>query len=144
MLRDFVHTLDSALVTQTLKRFDISIPDKKHAFTLIEFQVITPDSIIWRFLINRTVYYLYAEDYVEGLKDVQNKISSYAVKDAKLDFIKVKQPKTFDDAEPRKTAVIYEEPENSNEMMQFAVDSGHDFVFLCSSTEDANNALFND
>jgi hypothetical protein len=144
MLRDYVYTLDASLIERTFSRFDILIPEEKHKHALIEFQVLTPDSFIWRFLIDGTVYYLYAKDYVQGLDDVRNKINLYAVKDADLEFIKAKQQKQFDDAEPVRNSTVYQEPEDYNEMKQYAVDSGFDFVFLCKSSEDASNALFND
>ena len=144
MIRDFVYTLDPALIERVLSQFSIVVPNEKHTLALIEFQVITPDSFVWRFLIDGAVYYLYAEDYVQGLEDVRSKIGSYATKDAALDFIKAKQQKEFDDTEPAKSAMVYKEPEDYDEMKHFTVDSGYDFVFLCKSSEDASRALFND
>ena len=144
MLRDYIYTLDASLIERTLSRFNILISEEKHKHALIEFQVLTPDSFIWRFLINGIIYYLYAEDYVQGLDDVRNKINSYAVEGADLEFIKANQQKQFDDAEPVKNSAVYQEPEDYDEIKQYAVDSGFDFVFLCKSSEDAGNALFND
>ena len=143
MLRDYVYTLDASLIERALSRFDILMPDEKHKRALIEFQILTPDSFIWRFLIDGAVYYLYAEDYVEGLDDVRNKISLYAVKNADLKFIKARQHKQFDNTEPVKNSAVYQEPEDYNEMKLYTIDSGFDFVFLCKSSEDASNALFN-
>jgi hypothetical protein len=144
MLRDYVYTLNPSLIEQTLSRFNILIPKEEHKQALIEFQVLTPDSFIWRFLIDGVVYYLYAEDFVQDLEYVRNQINSYAVKNAELEFVKAKQQKQFDDAEPVKSSAVYEKPEDYDEMKLYAVDSGYDFVFLCKSSEDANNALFND
>lgn len=142
MLRDFVYHPDSTLIQQVLDRFDLTL-NKEHGFALIEFQVLSPDSFVWRLLVNNAVYYLYAEDYIEGLEYVKDSIASYAVPNVKFDFVKAKQQESFDDASPVKNATVYEAPENPATMMQFAVSSGHDFVFLCKSDEAANRALFN-
>jgi hypothetical protein len=81
---------------------------------------------------------------VEGLDDIRRKISSYAPSNIEFDFVKAKQQKKFDDAEPVNHAKLYNEPKDYDEMKQFSVGSGHDFVFLCKSNESSNNALFND
>jgi hypothetical protein len=143
MLRDFVYTLDPSLIERTLARFDIVIPEERGAHALIEFQVLSPDSFIWRFLIDGAVYYMYAEDYVEGLEYVRGEISAYAIDEIELEFIKAKQQKEFEDTDPVKNATVYKPPEDYDKMKQFAVSSGYDFVFLCRSSEDASGALFN-
>lgn len=142
MLRDFVHHPDSTLIEQILDQFSLPL-DKERSFVLIEFQVLSPDSFVWRLLVNKVVYYLYAEDYVEGLEDIKNKVMSYAVQDTELDFVKARQHEKFDRAQPVNNAVVYEKPEDSTKMMQFAISSGYDFVFLCKSSEAASYALFN-
>lgn len=143
MLRDFVYAPDTAQLAQILGKFEIPALTTKNGFALIEFQTLTPDSFIWRLLIHQTVYYLYAEDFVDGLASVEYNIRSYAVKGATFEFVKVKDRQKFDDASPVKSAALYKEPTDSNDMMAFAASSGYDFVFLCTSDEDANDALFN-
>ena len=129
---------------QILGKFNLELPTEKYKILLIEFQVLTPDSFIWRLLIDGNVYYLYAEDFVEGLADIEHKILNYAVKDAELDFIKARSPEPFNKATAVTHAVVYKEPQRSAAMMRYAVSSGHDFVFLCKSSEDGSHALFND
>jgi hypothetical protein len=50
----------------------------------------------------------------------------------------------FDDAGPVKSAMVYAKPDKRADMMEYAVDSGYDFVFLCKSDEEADDAYFND
>lgn len=144
MLRDFVYSLDSAVVMQALGKFDLPMPAEKHKFSLLEFRVLTPDSFAWKFLINEVIYHLYAEDFVQGLADVRSKISSYATNGKELTFIKAKHPEEFANAGPVKSATVYDRPKDADEMMAYAVSSGYDFVFLCRSDEDAGRALFSD
>jgi hypothetical protein len=140
MLRDFEYRPTSDQIRDTLSRFDLELPEY---VALVRFEVITPDSFMWRFLIGNSIYYLYAEDYVPGLEHVKSVINKYLEND-KWEFVKPKSTIKFEEATPVKGATTYEEPDNSEEMMKYAIDSGRDFVFLARSTEDANNAQFSD
>jgi len=145
MIRDFVHTLDTSSIKQTLTQFKLNLPEAATGgIALLEFKVLTPDSFVWRFLINRVVYYLYAEDFVEGLDDIRQKLNRISKHPLNLEFIEAKEHRKFDDADPVRAAAIYKKPKNEDDMMKFAVESGYDFVFLCESDEDSNDAYFND
>lgn len=143
MLRDYIYDLDASHIGKVFKRFDHTMPEDESGVALIEFRVLTPDSFIWRFLIGNAVYYLYAEDFIEGLESVEKSILEGIGKEVNLEFIKVKEPKEFNDSEPHIGATTYTQPNDSANMMLYAADSGHDFVFLCKSDEKASDAYFN-
>ena len=142
MIRDFVHTLDASSIKQTLTQFKLRLPETTAGIALLEFKVLTPDSFVWRFLINDNIYYLYAEDFVEGIEEVTNKLQRI-YKGANLMPVEAKNRVGFENASPVRTAAIYKRPKNKEETMKFAVESGYDFVFLYKSGEDSNNAYFN-
>ena|SRR5687768_5565146 len=143
MLRDFSRQPRRELIDSILIQFDIPLPPKER-ITLIEFQILSPDSFRWRLLIDRAVYYLYAEDHIHSFEEVQDKVSSWFVAGTKLDFIKAKQQKEFVDTEPLKNTAVYKEPEDYDRLKHFAVTSGYDFVFLCRSDEDSSSVYFNE
>ena len=64
MLRDFEYHPRKNTISEILGRFDSAFSGDN---ALVRFEVITPDSFMWRLLINDGVYYLYAEDYVPSL-----------------------------------------------------------------------------
>jgi hypothetical protein len=145
MIRDFVHTLDTSSIKQVLTQFKLSLPEvATGGIALLEFKVLTPDSFVWRFLINGVVYYLYAEDFVESLDDIRSKLNRISKSASSLELIETKERIKFEDADPVRAATIYKKPKNKDEMMKFAVESGYDFVFLWKSDEDSNDAYFND
>jgi hypothetical protein len=145
MIRDFIHTLDTSSIKQMLSQFKLNLPEAATGgIALLEFRVLTPDSFVWRFLINGVIYYLYAEDFVEGLDDIHRKLKRISKSSSNLEFIEAKEHKKFDDAGPVRVATLYKKPKNKSEMMKFAVESGYDFVFLCKSDEDGDDAYFND
>lgn len=145
MIRDFVHTLDTSPIKQVIAQFKLSLPEiATGGIALLEFKVITPDSFVWRFLINGVVYYLYAEDFVEGLDDVRSKLHHISEKASNLEFIETKARIKFESSGPVRTATLYKKPKDKDEMIKFVVESGYDFVFLCKSDEDSNDAYFND
>ena len=75
MLRDFMYSSNFHQICYILGQFDIPKPIKdNNVLTLLEFKVITPDSFLWRILIDNVVYYLYAEDFITSLDDIENKI----------------------------------------------------------------------
>lgn len=143
MIRDFVHTLDASSIKQTLTQFKLRPPEISGGIALLEFKVLTPDSFVWRFLINDSIYYLYAEDFVEGIEEVNNKLQRIC-KGANLIPVEAKNRVGFENASPVGTATVYKRPKNKEEMMKFAVESGYDFVFLYKSDENVNNAYFNE
>lgn len=140
MLRSFRYSPDKEHVLEALSCFDIELPER---IALVRFEVITPDSFMWRMMIGDSVYYLYAEDYVPGLKHVQAIINQYLEKDD-WNFIKPRITIEFENSTPVKGASTYKKAEDADAMMKYAVDSGHDFVFLVRSSEDASNAQFSE
>jgi hypothetical protein len=142
MLRDFSRYPSLELIDNVLIQFDIPLPSEER-ITLIEFQILSPDSFRWRFLLNKIVYYLYAEDHIDSFKAVQDGVNSWFAADTKVTFIKAKQHNDFADTEPFKNATTYREPKDYDKMKYFAVSSGYDFVFLCKSNEDLSSIFFN-
>ena len=96
------------------------------------FTELSPDSFVWR--VNTSddnSYYLYAEDYVTDLDTIRRNIESVSTGILKGNFVKTKQPISFEEAEPVKNASTYNKPENfDNDLAPYATDSGFDFVFL--------------
>lgn len=142
MLRHFSQQPSLALIQDVLAQFDIPIASNRQV-TLIEFQTLSPDSFMWRLLLDGTVYYLYAEDHIDGFEGVHNKISSWFAPNIKIDFIKTRQQNGFTNTTPFKSAAVYKEPDDYEHMKYYTASSGYDFVFLCKSDEDAGSALFN-
>jgi hypothetical protein len=140
MLRNFEYRSHSVNIRELLDRFNIDLPEQ---IALVRFEVITPDSFMWRFVIGKRVYYLYAEDYVPGINHIKAIFNQYLEND-KWELVMPKSKLKFEDATPAKSAKTYKKPNDSNEIMQFAIDSGHDFVFLAQSNEDADCAQFSD
>ena len=140
MLRDFEYYPSEYDIREILDRFDIELPEY---ISLLRFEVITPDSFMWRLLIGDNVYYLYAEDYVPGLDHIKTTFDTY-LEDSGREFVKPKSTIKFEDASPVTGATAYRKPSDADEMMQYTVDSGHDFVFLARSNEDTDNAQFSD
>jgi hypothetical protein len=138
MLRDFEYRPHSIDIRELLGYFNVDLPEH---IALVRFEVITPDSFMWRILIGEGVYYLYAEDYVPGIDHIKSVFNKYLEND-RWKLVKPKSTIKFKDATPVKGATTYQEPDDSDEMMQYAIDSGHDFVFLAQSSEDADNAQF--
>lgn len=142
MLRDYIYTLDRGLIKEVFSKFLIDLPDSEDGVALVQFKVLSPDSFVWKFSIAGSIYYLYAEDFVSGIEDIRLKLSYIAPEFSKFDFVFAKDPNKFEDSSPVKSSTIYAKPEDSAKMMEYAVESGHDFVFLAKSDEDANDAFF--
>lgn len=142
-LRDFVYNPTESLLENVLADFGFNIVKENGNYALLKFEVITPDSFMWRLLINGAVYYLYAEDFIEGLNQVKGVLNSY-IGNSKWELVKTKNIIKFEDSSPVKRASIYSEPNNVEEMMKYTVPSGPDFVFLAKSKEDASQAQFSD
>lgn len=140
MLRSFAYSPDKKHILEILSRFEIELPEH---IALVRFEVITPDSFMWRMLIGSNVYYLYAEDYVPGLKHIKVIFNRYLEKDD-WSFVNPKTIIEFENSTPVKGASTYKKAEDADEMMKYAIDSGHDFVFLVRSSEDADDAQFSE
>lgn len=136
MLRSFEHDPNKKYILEALSRFDIELPAR---ITLVSFEVITPDSFLWRILIGDSVYYLYAEDYVPGLAYVKSIFSQY-LGNENWEFIKPRIHIKFEDAKPVKAAFTYKKADDAGAMMRYAIDSGYDFVFLVRSSENPKQA----
>ena len=137
MLRDFKYEPEMGLVLDVLSRFEIKDPKN---LAIMEFEALSPDSFIWRLCLNDSFYYLYAEDYVPGLKHVQDFFNHY-IENTKWSFVEPEKTLLFEEASPVQGAGIYQKAEDANEMMKYAVDSGHDFVFLVKSEENPDDYL---
>lgn len=143
MIRDFIRIDGTSPIKQLLSRFELGLPEVADHIVLLEFRILTPDSFLWRLLIGGTIYYLYAEDFVEDLDAIQRTITNALKHPAKLELVKAKERRSFEETEPVKAAVFYKKSKNEAELMRFAVDSGYDFAFLCRSDEDSTHAYFN-
>lgn len=140
MLRDFAYQPQSVNVRDVLGRFAVEVPPH---IAILRFEVITPDSFMWRMLIGDNIYYLYAEDYIDSLAHVKSAFTSYLESD-QWELIEVKSPVAFEDTTPVKGASFYKKPDDASELMRYAADSGHDFVFLARSHENAGDAQFSE
>jgi hypothetical protein len=141
MIRDFSYALPEELF-ETLAKFQDAVP-KNEQICLLRFEVITPDSFMWRLLISGRIYYLYAEDFVSGLGQIKHIFDSY-LESPDWQFVPVKNPVSFEASSPVAGAAVYEKPDDVETMMRYAVPSGHDFVFLAISNEKADDANFSD
>lgn len=142
MLRDFPYTIDARPLRPVFDQFGIQAPVNLDDVALLKFEVISPDSFLWKILIGTNIYYLYAEDYVESLEYVKTTIQSLTSDDSSFEFIKVKKPKNFEKAGPVKAAHVYRPPDDVDEFMKYAADAGMDFAFLAKSQEDSTEAFF--
>ncbi|MBC7546464.1 hypothetical protein H7171_01830 [Candidatus Saccharibacteria bacterium] len=143
MIRNFVYDPNVSYVAEVLTAFGFDAAHKQYSLALLRFEVITPDSFMWRLLVNNAIYYLYAEDYVSGLAKIKNVFNSY-LETTKWELVSPVKIIKFEEASPVKSAVTYAKPNDHASMMQYAADSGHDFVFLAKSSENADDAQFSD
>jgi hypothetical protein len=130
MIRDFEYSPSTYQLAYILLCFGFDLTAEKIPFDLLRFEVITPDSFIWKLLINNNVYYLYAEDCVPGLNYIRSVFDSY-IESNKWDFVS-----------PIRQATACKKYDDSDEMIKYAVDSGFDLVFLAKSFDDINDAKF--
>lgn len=143
MIRDFVYNPKASQIVEILQQFGFELSNEEFPFALLRFEILTPDSFMWRLLIDENIYYIYAEDYVSGLDYIKNVFDSY-LEDHKWEFVIPSKAITFESASPVVGADIYQEPNDKAEMMKYAADSGHDFVFVIKSSENAGDAQFSD
>lgn len=126
MLRDYEHTENWRLLDRALEQF-IDLPER---LSLAGFIALSPDSFLWQIFDGDTTYYLYAEDYVPGLKHVTENIQDFYQSKIGLEFIPVKHPVAFEDSTPNRSAMTYKPPQDEYQFAKFAAQSGYDFVFL--------------
>lgn len=140
MIRDYAYQSGHGIVTAILAKFKIEKPDY---IVVTRFEVITPDSFVWRLETNLGMYYLYAEDFIPGIDHIKGFYERYIVGHA-WELIEVERVEAFEDAAPVKSATTYQRPDDADEILRYAVSSGHDFVFLARSDEAIEDAQFSD
>ncbi len=121
MLRDFEFDHANNLLPDILGRAGIDLGHKEHPIDLLRFEVITPDSFMWRVLVRDTIYYIYAEDYIPHIDHVKDVFDGY-LKDKNWEFV-----------------TPLPDPTNT---MEHAMVSGYDIIFVVKSSEDSNEAHF--
>lgn len=131
MLRDYEYTENWRLLDRALEAF-IDLPER---LSLVGYTALSPDSFLWKIFDGQTIYYLYAEDYIESLDQVKEQIAAFWPDDIQLEFMPVKQPRAFEDTSPNRSAEIYQPPEDEYTFAKYASQSGYDFVFLLRSSE---------
>ena len=131
MLRDYQYTENWRLLDQAIEMF-IELPSR---LSLVGFTVLSPDSFIWKIFDGDTMYYLYAEDYVPNLDHVSAQVQDFWPEKMTLEFVPVKRQIAFEDSTPNMAANVYKPPQREYEFMQYAGQSGYDFVFLLKSDE---------
>jgi len=142
-LRDFVFLHDPLLVRTAVARFEVPPILEEHDIALLRFEMITPDSFMWRLALDNGVYYLYAEDYIPSLRYVQDIFSRYT-ESTSWEFVPPRQRLVFSASTPVRNATVYNEPEDADSITAVAIDSGPDFVFLARTAEDCGTASFSE
>lgn len=123
MLRDFVYSPTVAHLASVLAEFGFHYSNDNSTIAVLRFEVITPDSFMWRLLIHDNIYYLYAEDHIPHREYVEKLFKDYLNTDA-WEF-------------------IVSSADSSGEAT-YGITSGYDTVFLVKSAEDATDALFSE
>ncbi len=140
MLRDFAYNLTTGLV-DVLNGFQFDEPNEIVQVAILRFEIISPDSFMWRLLINDRVFYLYAEDYVPSMDYVKHVFDTYVSSEG-WELVSAREAIPFSFSSPVSITAAHNKPTDSREMANFAVHSGTDFVFLASSEEKASDAYF--
>jgi hypothetical protein len=141
VLRDFQYNPATSQIVEVLQRFSLDFKSEKSSLDVLRFEVISPDSFMWKLLLGNAVYYLYAEDYVSGMDYIKDVFNDYLESD-KWNFVIPQQILLFESSSPVEHANVYQKPERADELMRYAVDSGHDFVFLVKTFENPHDAHF--
>jgi hypothetical protein len=112
MLRDFF--IGTPALKEILSDFEgLSFKDIDYVAIKMA-KMLSPDSFIWKLEIDRSKYYLYAEDYVDSLQHVLDEIEEVAGKGAG-ELIRIKNKlKSMTDSD----------------LNDYAAQSGYDNVFL--------------
>jgi hypothetical protein len=141
MVRDFQYNPSPSQIIDVLIRFDFVFEPEKSPLDVLRFEVMSPDSFMWKLLLGNNVYYLYAEDYIPGIDHVKAVFDEHGGYE-KWEFITPRSKLVFERSDPVQHAAIYQKPEDAADIMHYAVDSGYDFVFLVKSSEDPDAAHF--
>ena len=141
MLREFQYNPSSDQIAGVLKRFNLDSTSETSGLDILKFELLSPDSFVWKLLLGNVVYYLYAEDYISGIEYVKDVITDY-VGNVKWDFVTAKEIQDFDSSSPVESAEVYKKPERADDLMKYAVSSGYDFVFLVKTLENPDEARF--
>lgn len=97
---------------------------------VLSFRMLNADSFVWELRLTNGLYYLYAEDFIDSIKQVQDTINILTHKRAGH-FIAVRKQKDFEELEAVKAATIYSEPKDYKKSMKaYVADSGFDLVLL--------------
>jgi len=141
MLRNFQYDPQASHINEVLERFNLDYGSQESHLDILRFEVLSPDSFMWKILLGNAVCYLYAEDYVSDLGYIKDVFNEY-LKTDKWDFVKPKQTTAFESSSPVQGAEVYKKSERADDLMQYAVDSGYDFVFLVKTLENPDDAHF--
>lgn len=141
MLRNFQYNPTATQLTDVLERFSLDYNTERSSIDVLKFEVLSPDSFVWKLLLGNVIYYLYAEDYVSDLDYVKNVINEYTGSE-KWDFVIPREVIAFESSSPVQAAVVYQKPEQANRLMEYVIDSGYDFVFLVKTLENPDDAHF--
>ena len=141
MLRDFQYEPSPEQLHKVLRQFDLDDSSATAQLDILRFEVLSPDSFVWRIVLNRAVYYLYAEDYLEDLDYLKNTLNDYIGSDSWV-LVKPRELLVFENSSPVKGASIYVKNPKKELLMEYAVDSGYDFVFLAKTLENSDDAHF--
>jgi hypothetical protein len=135
MLRDYQYDQKVTHIEAVLARFNVDYDPKSTSLEVLDFEVVSPDSFMWKLRLDTKEYYLYAEDYIPGLNYIKEVFNNY-LNVASWNFVVSKKTLSFEASSPVVHAEVYKEPEDSKQLMHYAVDSGHDFVFLVETIKD--------
>lgn len=141
MLRDFQYNPQKAQLSDVLERFNLDYHAQNGRIDLLRFELLSPDSFVWKLILGNVVYYLYAEDYIPGLDYVKATVTEYIGTDT-WQFVGSKEYVPFESTSPVQGAEVYQKPEQAEALMKYAVDSESDFVFLIKTLENPDDAHF--
>ena len=128
MLRDFQYDIPEKFI-KILPLFDLNLKGRKVRISLLKFEVLSPDSFFWNFTLDDEEFYLYAEDAILSFNYIKETLQEIVGHNS-WELVKCTNPKPFNESSPVAAARFYKEPDDADELMQYAVDSGYDFVFL--------------
>ncbi len=132
MLRDFQYNPQKQQITEVLQAFDLDFMSEKSYLDLVRYELLSPDSFMWKLVKGGIVYYLYAEDYVSSLQYVKDVFNEY-IGSNKWDFVLVRDGLELDASDKAEGAL---------EFAQYSVISGYDYVFLAKTLESPDDAHF--
>lgn len=124
-LRMFMREPNMHSLVRILDAFKI----EPQSLLLLGFEQVSPDSFLWHLRVGNDVYYLYAEDFIESFAELKANVVDL-IGLSNLEFIAVRRPQPFKSQSPVRSATVYAEPDDVDELAKYAVGSGPDFVFL--------------